>query len=112
MQRLKPENKRTLLFGPEMKVTHQIHSFGPNSDVLVRFGHFCYCAENHDGVAFNVPIWAGNEMMHRFAPETKGTHPIHFFGPNTDVLVHFYHFDYCAENHAGVAFNTPFSGRK
>jgi hypothetical protein len=49
----------------------------------------------------------GNEKMHRFGLETKGTHSIHFFGPNSDVLVHFGHFRYYAENHGGVAFNAP-----
>src|SRR6187551_1895297 len=27
--------------------------------------------------------------MHNFGPETKRMHPIHFFGPNRDVLVSF-----------------------
>jgi hypothetical protein len=49
-----------------MKQTHPIHFFGPNSDVLIRLGQFRYCAENHAGVAFNAPIRAGNETMHRF----------------------------------------------
>src|SRR6187455_1368033 len=51
---------------PETKRTHLIHFFGPNSDVLVRLGQFRCCAENHAGVAFNAPIRAGNETMHRF----------------------------------------------
>src|SRR6187551_3349383 len=49
-----------------MKQTHPIHFFGPNSDVLIRLAQFRYCAENHAGVAFNAPIRAGNETMHRF----------------------------------------------
>src|SRR6187551_777240 len=44
---------------------HPIHFFGPNSDILVRLGQFCYCTENHAGVAFNAPIRVGNETMHR-----------------------------------------------
>src|SRR6187551_1468051 len=94
-------------FGPETKRTHQIHFFGPNSDVLVHFGQFCYWAKSHAGVAFNAPILAGTETMLRFGPETKQTHPIHCFGPNSDVLVRFGQFHYCAKNHAGVAFDAP-----
>src|SRR6187551_2229987 len=76
-------------FVPETKRTHPIHFFGPNSDVLVRFGQFRYCAKNHAGIAFNAPIRAGTETNYRFVPEMKRTHPIHFFGPNSDVLVSF-----------------------
>src|SRR6187455_3240040 len=50
-------------FGPETKRTHPIHFFGPTSDVLVRFGQFCYCAKKPAKVAF----------MHRFGPEPKRT---------------------------------------
>src|SRR6187551_1136989 len=39
--------------------------------------------------AFNAPIRAENETMHTFGPQTKRTHPIHFLGPNSDVLVSF-----------------------
>jgi hypothetical protein len=73
-------------FGPEMKRTYPIHVFGPNSDVLVRFGQFRYCAKNHAGVAFNALIRAINETMRNFGPETKRTHPIHFF----DLIVMFW----------------------
>jgi hypothetical protein len=97
MQSIRTRNERT----------HPIHAFGPNSDVLVCFGQFRYCAENHAEVPFNAPIWAGNEIMHRFGPETKRTHPIHVFGPNSDVLVRFGQFHNYAENHAGVPFNAP-----
>ncbi|WP_225990411.1 hypothetical protein, partial [Flavobacterium sp. SaA2.13] len=68
---------------------------------------FHYYAKNHAGIAFNAPIRAGTETNYRFGPETKRTHPIHFFGPNSDVLVRFGQFRYCAKNHAGVAFNAP-----
>src|SRR6187455_2716102 len=76
-------------FDPEKKRTYPIHVFGPNSDVLVRFGQFRHCAKNHANVAFNAPIRVVNETMHSFDPETKRTHPIHVFGPNSDVLVNF-----------------------
>src|SRR6187455_3272697 len=92
-------------FEPEMKRTHPIHIFGPNSDVLVRFGQFRYSVKNHANVAFNAPIQVVNETTHSFGPKTKRTHPIHVFGPNSDVLVHFGQFRYCAKNHANVAFN-------
>src|SRR6187551_246006 len=92
-------------FGPEMKRTYPIHVFGPNSDVLVRFGQFRYCAENHARAAFNAPIRAVNETMHSFGPETKRTHQIHFFGPKSDILVRVAQFRYCAKNHAVVAYN-------
>src|SRR6187551_4133515 len=98
-------------FVPETKRTHPIHFFGPNSDVLVRFGQFRYCAKNHANVAFNAPIRARTETNFRFAPETKRTHPIHFFGPNSDVLVRFGQFRYCAKNHANVAFKAPIRAR-
>src|SRR6187551_2785245 len=49
-----------------MKQTRPIDFFGPNSFDLVRLGQFRYCAENHAGVAFNAPIRARNETMHRF----------------------------------------------
>ena len=89
-------------FGLETKRTHPIHFFGPNSDVLFRFGQFRCCAENLAGVAFNAPIRAVNEMKHSFGPKTKRTHQIHFFGPNSDLLVRFAQFRYCAKNHAGL----------
>ena len=66
-------------FGAETKRTHPIHFFGPNSDVLVCFGQFHYCAKNLANVAFNAPIRVVNETMHSFRPETKRTHPIHVF---------------------------------
>src|SRR6187551_3173921 len=94
-------------FDPEMKRTHPIHVFGPNSDVLVRFGQFRYCAKNHANVAFNAPIRVVNETMHSFDPETKRTNPIHVFATNSDVLVRFGQFRYCAKNHVNVAFNAP-----
>src|SRR6187551_1508582 len=94
-------------FDPETKRTHPIQVFGPNSDVLVRFCQFRDCAKNHANVAFNAPIWVVNETMHSFGPETKRTHPIHVFGPKSDVLVHFRQFRYGAKNHANVAFNAP-----
>src|SRR6187551_2072302 len=100
-------NETTHSFGTETKRTHPIHVFGPNSDVLVRFGLFRYKAKNHANVAFTAPIQVVNEMMHSFDPETKRTHPIHVFGPNSDVLVRFCQFRYCAKNHANVAFNAP-----
>src|SRR6187551_3065095 len=49
-----------------MKQTHPIHFFQPNSDVCICLGQFRYYAENHAGVAFNAPIRAGKETMHRF----------------------------------------------
>src|SRR6187551_571391 len=100
-------NKTRQSFGPEMKRTQPIHYFKSNSDVLVHFGQFRYGAKNHAGFAFNAPIRAGTETMLRFGPETKRTHPIHCFGPNSDVLVRFGQFHYCAKNHAGVAFDAP-----
>ena len=51
-------------------------------------------------VALNAPIRAGTKMNYRFGPETKRTLPIHFFGPNSDVLVRFGQFRYCVKNHA------------
>src|SRR6187551_3171640 len=63
-------------FTPKTKRTHPINLFGPNSDVLVRFGQFCYSAKNHAGIAFNAPIRARTEMNYRFAPKTKPMHPI------------------------------------
>src|SRR6187551_1006143 len=100
-------NETTHSFGPKMKQTHPIHVFGPNSDVLVHFGQFRYYAKNHANVAFNASIQVVNETMHSFEPETKRTHPIHVFGPNSDVLVHFGQFHYGAKNHVNVAFNAP-----
>ena len=94
-------------FGLETKRTHRIDVFGHNSDVLARFGQFRYCAKNNANVAFNAPIRVVNETMRSFDPEMKRTHPIHVFGPNSDVLVRFCQFRYCAKNHAGVAYNAP-----
>src|SRR6187455_3290462 len=102
---IRAENETMHQFGPEMKRTLPIMFFGPNSDVLVHFGRFCYCARNRARIAFNAPIRAENETMHRFGPEMKRTQPIMFFGPNSDVLVHFGWFRYCDRNHDGVAFN-------
>src|SRR6187455_694952 len=104
---VRPVNETKHSFGPDTKRTHPIHLFGPNSDVLLRFGQFRYCARNHDGVAFNAPVRPVNETMHSFCPETKRTHPIHLFGPNSYVLLRFGQFRYCARNHDGVAFNAP-----
>ena len=104
---IRAENETMHRFGPKMKRTQPIMFSGPNSDVLVHFGRFRYCDGNHAGVAFNAPIRVGNETMHRFGPEVKRTQPIMFFGPNSDVLVHFGRFRYCDGNHAGVAFNAP-----
>src|SRR6187551_807845 len=82
---------------------HPIHFFGPNSDVLVRFGQFRHCTKNHAKVAF----------MHRFGPEPKRTTDSgkkrnectqSIFGPNSDVLVRFGQFRHCAKYHAKVAF--------
>src|SRR6187455_2371330 len=53
--------------------------------------------QNPCSVAFNDPILAGTEMMHRFVPETKRTHRIYYFGHNSDVLVRFGQFRYCAK---------------
>jgi hypothetical protein len=100
-------NEKMHSFGPETKRTYPIHVFGPNSDVLVCFGQFRYCAKDHAEVALNAPIRVVNETMHSFGPETKRTHPIHVFGPNGDVLVRFGQFRYYAKNHANVAFNAP-----
>src|SRR6187455_1297681 len=94
-------------FDPETKRTHPIHVVRPNSDVLVRFGQFRYCAKNHANVALNAPIRVVNETMHCFDPEMKRTHPIHVVGPNSDVLVRFVQFRYYATNHANVALNAP-----
>src|SRR6187551_183279 len=104
---VRPVNETMHSFGPERKRTHPILLFGPNSDVFLRFGQFRYCARNHAGVAFNAPVRPVNETMHSFGPETKRTHPIHLFGPNSDVLLCFGQFRCCAKNHAGVAFNAP-----
>jgi len=104
---IRAENKTINRFELETKRTHPNHFFGPNSDVLDRFGHFHYCEGNHAGVAFNAPIRAENETMHRFGLEMKRTHPIMFSGHNSNVLVHFGRFRYCAGNHARVAFNAP-----
>src|SRR6187551_1137543 len=74
-----------LRFGKETKRTHPNHFFEPNSDVYVRFGQFRYCAKKSCSVAFNALILAGTETMLCFWKETKRTHPIHVFGPNSDV---------------------------
>src|SRR6187551_2626953 len=108
MHRFGPEPKRTT---DSRQKTHPIHLFGPNSDVLVRFGQFCYSAKNHAGIAFNAPIQARTETNYRFAPKMKRTHPIQFFGPNSDVLVRFGQFRYSAKNHGGIAFNAPIRAR-
>src|SRR6187551_3846883 len=100
-------NETTHSSGPKTKRTHPIHVFGPNSDVLVRFGQFRYCAKNHANVSFNAPIQAVNETTHSFGQKMKRTHPIHVFRPNSDVLVRFGLFRYYAKNHANVAFNAP-----
>src|SRR6187455_2655043 len=97
-------NRNKLPIRARNETNAPIHFFGPNSDVLVRFGQFRYCAINHAKVAFKAPIRAGTVTSYRFGPETKRTHPIHFFGPNSDVLVRFGQFRYCAKNHAKVAF--------
>ena len=89
-------------FGRETKETNPIHFFGPNSDVLVCFGHFRYYAKNYAGVALNALVWAENETTHQFGTETKGTHPIQFFGPNSDVLVHFGQFRYHSKTMPGL----------
>src|SRR6187455_2564459 len=94
-------------FGSETKRTHPIHLFGTNSDVLVHFCQFRYCAKNRVGVAFNAPVRPVNETMHSFGPETKRMHPIHLFGPHSDVLVRFGQFRYYDKNCAAVAFNAP-----
>src|SRR6187551_1045136 len=98
-------------FVPNTKRTHPIQFFRPNSDVLVRFGQFRYCAKNHAGIAFNAPIRARTEANYRFAPKTKRTHPIQVLGPNSDVLVRFGQFRYSAKNQAGIAFNAPLRAR-
>src|SRR6187551_3264225 len=60
--------------------------FLPSSDVLVHFGQFHYCAENHAEGAFTASIWAENETMHRFVQKqnkrTQSTFmdPIVMFG--------------------------------
>src|SRR6187551_339967 len=97
-------NRNELPIRARNETNTPIHFFGPNSDVLVCFGQFRYCAKKHAKVAFKAPIRAGTETNYRFRPETKRTHPIHFFGPNSDVLVRFGQFRYCAKNHAKVAF--------
>src|SRR6187455_1344625 len=56
-------------FGPEMKRMHPIHFFDPNSDVLVCFGLFRYCAKTLAGVVFNAPVRAVNETIRSFGPE-------------------------------------------
>jgi hypothetical protein len=71
MHQFGPENETMHQFGSETKRMHRIHFFGHNSDVLVHFGQFHYCAKNHAGVAFNAPVRAGYETMHRFGTETK-----------------------------------------
>src|SRR6187551_2490033 len=87
--------KTNYRFGPEMKRTYPIHFFGPNSDVLVRFGQFRYCAKNHAKVAF----------MLRFGPEPKRTTDsgqkqnertrFTFLDPIVMFLVRFGQFRYC-----------------
>src|SRR6187551_2229396 len=98
-------------FALETKRTHPIHFFGPNSDVSVRFDQFCYCAKNNAMYAFNGPIRAENGTMHRFGPETKRSHPIHFFGPYSDVYVRFGQFRYCANYNVMYGFNAPIRAR-
>src|SRR6187551_2279375 len=99
MHRLWPELKRCTDSGQKRNECTQ-STFLDTSDVLVRFGQFRYCAKKTCSLAFNAPIQAGTETMHRFVPETKRTHPNHFLGPNSDVLVRFGQFRYCAKNHA------------
>src|SRR6187551_190669 len=94
-------------FDAETKRTHPMHVVGPNSDVLVRFGQFRYCAKYHANVGLNAPIRVVNETTHSFDPETKRTHPMHVVGPNSDVLVRFGQFRYCAKYHANVGLNAP-----
>ena len=85
MPRFGPEPKRTTDSRQKQNERTQSTFFGPNSDVLVRFFQFRYCAKNNANVAVNAPIRVVNETMHSFDPETKRTHPIHVFGPNSDV---------------------------
>src|SRR6187551_515556 len=69
-------------------------------DTIVMFWSVSLLCKKPCSVAFNARILAGTETMHRSVPETKRTHLIHFFGPNSDVLVRFGQFRYCAKNHA------------
>src|SRR6187551_3564754 len=89
-----PLSKRCTVSVQKRSERTQSTLYGPNSDVLVRFGQFRYYARNHAGVAFNAPVRPVNETMHSFGPETKRTHPIHLFGPSSDGLVHFGQFRY------------------
>src|SRR6187551_2206295 len=99
---------------------HLMHQFGPLTkrctllvhkrnertqstflDPIVMFWSVLLLCKNHARVAFNEPVRTINETMHTFGPEMKRTHPIHFFGPNSDVLVSFVTVQ---KNHVGVAF--------
>src|SRR6187551_3655512 len=64
-----------------MKLTRPIDFFGPNSFVLVRLGQFRYRAEIHAGVAFNAPIRAGMDPMHRFVQKRNESTQSTFLGP-------------------------------
>src|SRR6187551_21329 len=73
--------------------------------MLGSFGSVSLLCKKPCSITFNALILAGTKMMLRFGPETKRTHPIHLFGPNSVVLVHFGQFCYCAKKHTGDAFN-------
>src|SRR6187551_1359677 len=99
--------KQRTVLGQKRNERNQSTFLDPIVMFWFRFGQFRYSAKNHAGVAFNAPIQAVNETTHSSGPKTKRTHPIHVFGPNSDVLVRFGQFRYCAKNHANVSFNAP-----
>src|SRR6187455_495071 len=107
MHRFGPEPKRTSDSGQKRNEGTQSTFFDPIVMFWFVLVGFVTVQKNHANVAFNAPIRAGTETNYRFGPETKRTHPIHFFGPNNDVLVRFGQFRYCAKNHAGIALNAP-----
>src|SRR6187551_3742193 len=94
-------------FGPEPKRTtdsRQKRNERTQSTFLDPIVMFWFVLVNFVTVQNTMPgcIECTDSGLYRFTPETKGTHPIHFFGPNSDVLVRFGQFRYCAKNHAGL----------
>src|SRR6187551_1500251 len=85
MLRFWPEPKRCKDSGQKRNERTQSTFLDP----IVMFGSFrsvLLLCKKPCSVAFNDLIRAGTETMQRFGPETKRTHPIHIFGPNSDVL--------------------------
>src|SRR6187551_753816 len=99
MTRFRPEPKRCSDSGQKRNERTQSNFLDPI--VMFRFVSVSFVTvQKPCSVAFNALILSGTETTLRFGPETKRTHPIHFFGPNSDVLVRFGQFCYCAKNHA------------